>query len=73
MLLFPTLRRYLRQTSFAAFLEVSGIERSNGSCWQVQYKKRFQKSGGKVFTCMDHGGVPSNRNNAEEHTIKPLA
>ena len=36
------------------------------------YKKRFQKSGEKMFTFLDHGGVPWNNNNAE-HAIKRFA
>ena len=36
-----------------------------------KYKKRFQKSGEKMFTFLDHDGVPWNNNNAE-HAIKPL-
>jgi DNA-directed RNA polymerase subunit RPC12/RpoP len=30
-----------------------------------KYKKRFQKSGEKMFTFLDHDGVPWNNNNAE--------
>ncbi len=37
-----------------------------------KYKKRFQKSGGKMFTFLDHDGVPWNNNNAE-HAIKRFA
>ena len=37
-----------------------------------KYKKRFQKSGSKMFTFLDHDGVPWNNNNAE-HTIKRFA
>jgi hypothetical protein len=36
------------------------------------YKKRFQKSGEKMFTFLDHDGVPWNNNNAE-HAIKRFA
>lgn len=36
------------------------------------YKKRFQKSGEKIFTFLDHDGVPWNNNNAE-HAIKRFA
>jgi hypothetical protein len=38
----------------------------------AKYKKRFQKSGGKMFTFLDHDGVPWNNNNAE-HAIKRFA
>jgi predicted RecB family nuclease len=37
-----------------------------------KYKKRFQKSGAKMFTFLDHDGVPWNNNNAE-HAIKRFA
>ncbi len=35
------------------------------------YRKRFEKNKDKLFTFLDHDGVPSNNNNAE-HTIKAL-
>ena len=37
-----------------------------------KYKKRFQKSGERMFTFLDHDGVPWNNNNAE-HAIKRFA
>jgi predicted RecB family nuclease len=37
-----------------------------------KYKKRFQKSGTKMFTFLDYNGVPWNNNNAE-HAIKRFA
>lgn len=37
-----------------------------------KYKKRFEKSGGKMFTFLDYDGVPWNNNNAE-HAIKLFA
>jgi Transposase IS66 family len=37
-----------------------------------KYKKRFEKSGEKLFTFLDHDGVPWNNNNAE-HAIKRFA
>ena len=37
-----------------------------------RYKKRFQKSGEKMFTFLDRDGVPWNNNNAE-HAIKRFA
>jgi predicted RecB family nuclease len=37
-----------------------------------KYKKRFQKSGEKMFTFLDHDGVSWNNNNAE-HAIKRFA
>jgi len=38
----------------------------------TKYKKRFQKSGSKMFTFLDHDGVPWNNTNAE-HAIKRFA
>lgn len=37
----------------------------------VGYKKRFKKNRSKLFTFLDHDGVPWNNNNAE-HAIKAL-
>src|SRR5439155_11806620 len=37
-----------------------------------KYQKRFQKSRSKMFTFLDHDGVPWNNNNAE-HAIKLFA
>ena len=36
------------------------------------YKKRFEKNRDKLFTFLDHDGVPWNNNNAE-HAIKAFA
>src|SRR5579862_1674593 len=36
------------------------------------YKKRFERNCGKLFTFLDHDGVPWNNNNAE-HAIKAFA
>ena len=38
----------------------------------IKYQKRFQKSGSKMFTFLEHEGVPWNNNNAE-HAIKRFA
>ena len=38
----------------------------------VKYKKRFEKNHDKLFTFLDHNGVPWNNNNAE-HAIKAFA
>jgi hypothetical protein len=38
----------------------------------TKYKKRFEKSGKKMFTFLDHNGVPWNNNNAE-HAIHRFA
>lgn len=37
-----------------------------------KYKKRFQKSGAKMFIFLDHDGIPWN-NNTAEHAIKRFA
>jgi len=38
----------------------------------IYYKKRFEKYRDKLFTFLDHDGVPWNNNNAE-HAIKAFA
>jgi len=38
----------------------------------AKYKRRFEKSGPKLFTFLNHDGVPWNNNNAE-HAIKRFA
>ena len=38
----------------------------------IGYKKRFEKNRDKLFTSLDHDGVPWNNNNAE-HAIKAFA
>ena len=35
----------------------------------ISYKRRFERNSGKLFTFLDHDGVPWNNNNAE-HAIK---
>ncbi len=57
--------------------QVSRFLQSIGSSPSVsdladKYKKRFQKSGTKMFTFLDYDGVPWNNNNAE-HAIKRFA
>jgi hypothetical protein len=65
--------RYLRKHKRAVerFL-VSVASRDFSSPLANSYKKRFQKSGQKMFTFLDHTGVPWNNNNAE-HAIKRFA
>ncbi len=66
-------RRYLHKHKGAVgrFLDsVASTELS--SPLASKYKKRFQKSGEKMFTFLDHDGVPWNNNNAE-HAIKRFA
>jgi hypothetical protein len=65
--------RYLRKYKLAVrrFLEaVASTEYS--SPLANKYKVRFQKGGKKMFTFLDHDGVPWNNNNAE-HAIKRFA
>jgi hypothetical protein len=65
--------RHLRKhkRSVHRFLEsVASAEFS--SALANKYKKRFEKSGGKMFTFLDHDGVPWNNNNAE-HAIKRVS
>ena len=50
----------------------SVVSREFSSELANKYKKRFQKSGKKMFTFLDHDGVPWNNNNAE-HAIKRFA
>ena len=38
----------------------------------IKYRKRFEKNRNKLFTFLDHDGVPWNNNNAE-HAIKAFA
>jgi predicted RecB family nuclease len=66
-------KRYLHKhkQSVARFLKAVASA-SFVSPLASKYKKRFQKSGGKMFTFLDHDGVPWNNNNAE-HAIKRFA
>jgi predicted RecB family nuclease len=65
--------RYLRKHKRSAmgFLR-SVTDAKYSSSLAIKYQKRFQKSGGKLFTFLDHDGVPWNNNNAE-HAIKLFA
>lgn len=65
--------RHLRKHKPAVlrFLD-SVILKDSTSDLAVSYKRRFQKSGAKMFTFLDHDGVPWNNNNAE-HAIKGFA
>jgi hypothetical protein len=48
------------------------VERSFSSDLAIQYQKRLQKNRDKLFTFLEHDGVPWNNNNVE-HAIKHLA
>jgi predicted RecB family nuclease len=65
--------RYLRKHRRAVvrFLD-SVASTSFSSPLAIKYKKRFEKSGKKMFTFLDHNGVAWNNNNAE-HAIKRFA
>ena len=65
--------RFLRRHRRAVrrFLK-SVVSNSVSSPIAAKYKKRFEKSGEKVFTFLDHDGVAWNNNNAE-HAIKRFA
>ena len=65
--------RYLRKhkRSVDRFLD-SLVADDFSSPLANKYKKRFEKSGEKMFTFLNHDGVPWNNNNAE-HAIKRFA
>jgi hypothetical protein len=65
--------RYLRKHKrpVVRFLD-SVTSRDFLSPLATNYKRRFQKSGLKMFTFLDHDGVPWNNNNAE-HAVKRFA
>ncbi len=58
----PSVARFLKTVASARFV----------SPLASKYRKRFQKSGEKMFTFLDHDGTPWNNNNAE-HAIKRFA
>jgi predicted RecB family nuclease len=65
--------RHLRKHKAAVleFLDAVG-SREFSSELANKYKKRFQKSGAKMFTFLDYDGVPWNNNNTE-HAMKRFA
>jgi hypothetical protein len=64
--------RYLRKHKRAARQFLCRISGSNPySEVAASYRKRFEKHGDKLFTFLDHDGVPWNNNNAE-HAIKAV-
>ena len=65
--------RYLRKHKRPAVRFLRSVtEAEFSSPVARKYQKRFQKSGRKMFTFLDHDGVPWNNNNAE-HVIKRFA
>jgi hypothetical protein len=66
-------RRYLQKHKPFAVRFLKSVASSEfSSRLAKRYKERFQKSGKKMFTFLDHDGVPWNNNNAE-HAIKRFA
>jgi len=65
--------RHLRKHERSAFQFLDSVGSSDFSSELAnKYKKRFQKSGKKMFTLLEQDGVPWNNNNAE-HAIKRFA
>ena len=65
--------RYLRKHKRPAIRFLRSVAKAEFSSPLVnKYQKRFQKSAGKLFTFLDHDGIPWNNNNAE-HAIKLFA
>ena len=65
--------RYLRKHKPSAVMFLDSLAAATfTSELAKKYQKRFQKSGEKMFTFLDHDGVPWNNNNAE-HAIKRFA
>ena len=66
-------RRYLRKHKQAVHQLLEKMASAQFSSMLAdKYKVRFRKSGEKMFTFLDHDGVPWNNNNAE-HAIKRFA
>ncbi|MGD0919269.1 MAG: TM0106 family RecB-like putative nuclease [Thermodesulfobacteriota bacterium] len=60
-------RRHLHKHEPAVFQFLdSVVSRDFSSELANKYKKKFQKSGAKMFTFLDHDGVPWNNTNAEQ-------
>jgi hypothetical protein len=66
-------RRHLQKHKKEAYQFLTQLSSTDYSSEiATKYKKRFEKSGQKMFTFLDHDGVPWNNNNAE-HAIKRFA
>jgi len=66
-------RRYLRKYKRHSRRFLKSVASTDlTSPLAIKYKKRFEKSGEKLFTFLVHDGVPWNNNNAE-HAIKRFA
>jgi predicted RecB family nuclease len=65
--------RHLRKHKPAVFRFLDSVGSKDFSSEMAnKYRKRFRKSGAKMFTFLDHDGVPWNNTNAE-HAIKRFA
>lgn len=65
--------RFLRKHRFAVDRFYKGLcKHSFQSEVVIKYRKRFEKNRNRLFTFLDHDGVPWNNNNAE-HAIKAFA
>ena len=65
--------RHLRKHKSAVFQFLDSVTSKNcASELAAGYKRRFMKSGAKMFTFLGHDGVPWNNTNAE-HAIKRFA
>ena len=65
--------RHLHKHKWAATRFLDSVASADfSSQLAMKYKKRFQRSGEKMFTFLDHDGVPWNNTNAE-HAIKRFA
>jgi hypothetical protein len=65
--------RYLRKHKLSSRRFLKSVASSDLTSPPANgYKMRFQKSGEKMFTFLDHGGVAWNNNNAE-HAIRRFA
>jgi hypothetical protein len=66
-------RRFLHKHNKAAMRFVDNVSsRCYNSEIALKYQKRIRKYGARLFTFLDHDGVPWNNNNAE-HAIKNFA
>ena len=65
--------RHLRKHKQAVARFYSSLsERNYHTEVAIAYRKRFERHGDRLFTFLDHDGVPWNNNNAE-HAIKAFA
>ena len=66
-------RRHLHKHKKATSKFLASVaSRKFSSALAISYQERFEKSGPKMFTFLDHDGTPWN-NNSAEHAIKRFA